>query len=72
MVEPGTAISVLFRFYHLFYAFGTACFCVFLCVSFTGIERKLVARPVEGNLPLSTVSVCPSARTHRWTLVGCL
>ena len=57
MVEPGTAICVSVRFGRLFDK------CVRHHMMFlAGIELKHVARPVEGDLPISTVSVCPSSR----------
>ena len=39
---------------------------------FTRIELKHIARPVESDLPICTVYVCPSVRKHKWTLVGYL
>ena len=53
-VEPGTAISVSVRFSCLFDMHSAP------HDFFAGIELKHVARPVEGDLLISTVSVCLS------------
>ena len=56
MVELSTAISVSVRFGNLFlHAFGTTCF-------FAGIDINHVARPVESDLPINTMSVYLSVR----------
>ena len=54
-VDPGTAISVSDRFCRIFYM-QSAPHAFF----FAGIELQHVAWPFESDLPLSTVSVCPS------------
>ena len=56
MVEPGTAGSVSTRSCRFFDVYGIACY-------FRRIELKHVALPVESDLPMSTVSVCPSLRS---------
>ena len=51
MVEPGTAISVSVRFGRLFLT------CVWNhLIIFAGIELNCVARPVESDLPINTMS----------------